>query len=200
MFTQLFNFTDIYSQLLFVKIVTVDALKLEGMSAQSAQLSMNSFPKPTTLTESQETSEKTGKKRSISTSISASECCTKKPKRNYDKYKCVCLICANDEKIKSKATAILARGGNHLIERHRKRNHPKLAIVEVKEQIVAMDHQSVPKDVRQLKSIHGKAVTNDKRSNTTQSFTLVDDPESISIPGELLYIRFYMEKVLTTNQ
>ena len=154
----------------------------------------------------------------------------KKPKRNYDKYKCAYLICANDEKIKNKSTAILARGGNHLIERHRKRNHPKLTIVVVKEQIVGMDHQSVPKDIRQLKAIHGQAVTNNKTSNTTQSalissvrdsnsrkssifkaptpgepdetcsFTPVDDPESISIPGELLYICFYMEIILTTNQ
>ena len=79
MFIQLYNFADIYSQLLFVQIVPVDTLGLEGMSGMSAQSSMTSFLKPATLTESQESSKNTGKKRSISAGNSASECYTKSP-------------------------------------------------------------------------------------------------------------------------
>ena len=167
------------------------------MSAQSAQLSMINFVKSTTSTESQDS---TGDKRNISASNFASER-HKKPKRSYDKYRCVYLICANDKNIKNKSIAILARGGNHLIDRHRKRNYPKLAMDDVKDQIVAMDHISVPRDIRQLTSKPMRAVTMDKTSNSTGSaksalisgvagetcsLTLAEDPERMPLSGELL--------------
>ena len=63
--------------------------------------------------------------------------CHKKSKCSYDKYRCVCLICANyDKNIKDKSIAILARGGNHFIDRHHKRNHPKLAMDDVKTRLL----------------------------------------------------------------
>ena len=177
--------------------VPVNALKCESMSAQSAQLSMISFVKSTSSTKSQKS---TGKKRNVSASNPASGC-LKKPKRSYDKYRCVCLICANDKNIKDKSIAILARGGNHFIDRHHKRNHPKLAMDDVKNQIVTMDHISVPRDIRLLNSKLMKAVTIEKTSSSTQSaksdlisgvageatsVTTADDPERMPLSGELL--------------
>ena len=57
-----------------------------------------------------------------------------------------------DTNLKNKSIAILSRGGNHLIERHIKRNHPRIDIEEVRPQIVTMEHASAPKEIRKFAS------------------------------------------------
>ncbi len=46
-----------------------------------------------------------------------------KKKRDYSKYKQVCLLCANSEKKKMREASILSRGSTYQMERHCKRNH-----------------------------------------------------------------------------
>ena len=103
-------------------------------------------------------------------------------KRSYNKYKHVCLICAKDKDLKNKTIAILSRGGNLIIERHIKRNHPKLDVDEVKARVVALDHASVPKDIRKLASTNteNKAVDVVERSDqtTTHGIEKVNEIES----------------------
>ena len=94
--------------------------------------------------------------------------------QDYTKYKHVCLICAKNENLKNKS--IISRGGIH-IERHFKRNHPSIPLSSVKEQVVTLDHISVPKGIRDLVS---KQKESKKQANEIVNSTMVilnqDDP------------------------
>lgn len=74
----------------------------------------------------------------------------RKHKRDYGKYKVVCLLCAKSSKPKVMKGSILARGGEYQIERHRKSNHSTITKNEMSSNIVSLDHVSVPKSVREL--------------------------------------------------
>ena len=86
------------------------------------------------------------------------------PKRDYTKYRQVCLIWTKNVKLKDKSLSILSRGGSHQIKRHHERNHPSLSLSTVKLQVVPLDHISVPKDIRALVS---KQSISDKQANKT---------------------------------
>lgn len=73
-----------------------------------------------------------------------------KKKRDYSKYKQVCLLCANSDKKKVREASILSRGAAYQVERHRKRNHNSLSTKEMTLKIVSIDHAAVPKNVREL--------------------------------------------------
>lgn len=125
-------------------------------SSNSGQLSMMAFLKKDT--------EKT--QQNVKATAAAATICVKK--RKYSKYKCVCLICATNKQLKNKSIAILSRGGSHFIERHRKRNHPKLVIEEMKEKIVPFEHALVPTEIRKLSST---ASLPRRKSNITSADT-----------------------------
>lgn len=73
--------------------------------------------------------------------------------RDYSKNKRVCLLCAKNEDPKIKKKAILSRGGDYQINRHKKSVHSTVALAEVKKNIVPMNHISVPKSVRTRKGL-----------------------------------------------
>jgi hypothetical protein len=68
--------------------------------------------------------------------------------RDYSKNKRVCLLCAKSDDTKLKNRAILSRGGDYQINRHKNSTHPSIPLAEVKSNIVPINHISVPKSVR----------------------------------------------------
>ena len=95
----------------------------------------------------------------------------KKQKRDYGKYKVVCLICAKSSKPKVIKSSILSRGGEYQIERHCKSIHPKIAKSEKSNNIVSLDHVLVPKSVRELET--PKAAINPARKAMPEAFLIV---------------------------
>lgn len=73
--------------------------------------------------------------------------------RDYSKNKRVCLLCAKSEDTKLKNRAILSRGGDYQINRHKNSSHPSIPLAEVKSNIVPINHISVPKSVKAKKSV-----------------------------------------------
>lgn len=60
--------------------------------------------------------------------------------RDYSKNKRVCLLCAKSEDTKLKNRAILSRGGDYQINRHKNSSHPSIPLPEVKSKIVPINH------------------------------------------------------------
>ena len=94
-----------------------------------------------------------------------------KQKRDYAKYKVVCLLCAKSSKPKVMKSSILSRGGEYQIERHRKSIHPSITKSEMSNNIAPLDHVLIPKSVRELEI--AKAPINPAKKTT---------PETVVIP------------------
>lgn len=90
-------------------------------------------------------------------------------KRDYTKYKQVCLVCAKNSKLKDKSLSVISRGGPHQIKRHHSRNHPSLSLSDMKRQIVPLEHVSVPKGIRALVSKKSKSKKQENKSISSAS-------------------------------
>ena len=73
--------------------------------------------------------------------------------RDYSKNKKVCLLCAKSDVSKLRDRAILSRGGDYQINRHKTSCHLSIPLPEVSRNIVSINHISVPKSIRAKKSV-----------------------------------------------
>ena len=68
--------------------------------------------------------------------------------RDHSKSKRVCLLRAKSDNLKIKKKAILSRGGDYQVNRHKKSVHSSVPLAEVKSNIVPINHILVPKSIR----------------------------------------------------
>ena len=74
----------------------------------------------------------------------------KTAKKDYSKYKHVCLLCAKNAKATARNSAVLTWGGDFQVERHRKSHHSSIPLKDMKSHVVPINHISVPRNVREL--------------------------------------------------
>ena len=73
-----------------------------------------------------------------------------KRKRDYSKYKQICLLCAKSEKLTVKNSSVLSQGGDYQVRRHRNSNHTALTLKDMKKHILPINQISVPQHAREL--------------------------------------------------